>query len=169
MTVPDTRELTKHTEEINELLARYGVKFGLYKQGVFKEQLFPFDAIPRIIGAEDFAGLERGLKQRVMALNCFIADIYGEKKIIRDKVVPEEFVFDSPGYLAQCEGTKPPKGIWSHISGIDLVQAKDGGWFILEDNLRVPSGASYPMIARESRSSCLWCWGAALSSLGRCG
>ena len=77
--MPDTRELTKHTEEINELLARYGVKFGLYKQGVFKEQLFPFDAIPRIIGAEDFAGLERGLKQRVMALNCFIADIYGEK------------------------------------------------------------------------------------------
>ena len=149
MTVPDTRELTKHTEEINELLARYGVKFGLYKQGVFKEQLFPFDAIPRIISAEDFAGLERGLKQRVMALNCFIADIYGEKKIIRDTVVPEEFVFDSPGYLAQCEGTKPPKGVWSHISGIDLVQAKDGGWFILEDNLRVPSGASYPMIARE--------------------
>ena len=149
MTVPDTRELTKHTEEINELLARYGVKFGLYKQGVFKEQLFPFDAIPRIISAEDFAGLERGLKQRVMALNCFIADIYGEKKIIRDKVVPEEFVFDSSGYLAQCEGTKLPKGVWSHISGIDLVQAKDGGWFILEDNLRVPSGASYPMIARE--------------------
>ncbi len=147
--MPDTRELTKHTEEINELLARYGVKFGLYKHGVFKEQLFPFDAIPRVISAEDFAGLERGLKQRVMALNCFIADIYGEKKIIRDRVVPEEFVFDSPGYLAQCEGAKPPKGVWSHISGIDLVQAKDGGWFILEDNLRVPSGASYPMIARE--------------------
>lgn len=147
--MPDTRELTKHTEEINELLARYGVKFGLYKHGVFKEQLFPFDAIPRVISEEDFAGLERGLKQRVMALNCFIADIYGEKKIIRDRVVPEEFVFDSPGYLAQCEGAKPPKGVWSHISGIDLVQAKDGGWFILEDNLRVPSGASYPMIARE--------------------
>lgn len=147
--MPDTRELTKHTEEINELLARYGVKFGLYKHGVFKEQLFPFDAIPRVISAEDFAGLERGLKQRVTALNCFIADIYGEKKIIRDRVVPEEFVFDSPGYLAQCEGAKPPKGVWSHISGIDLVQAKDGGWFILEDNLRVPSGASYPMIARE--------------------
>ena len=147
--MPDTRELTKHTEDINELLARYGVKFGLYKNGVFKEQLFPFDAIPRVIGAADFAELEKGLKQRVMALNCFIADIYGEKKIIRDKVVPEEFVFDSPGYLAQCESTKPPKGIWSHISGIDLVQAKDGSWFILEDNLRVPSGASYPMIARE--------------------
>ncbi|MGN1369207.1 MAG: circularly permuted type 2 ATP-grasp protein [Aristaeellaceae bacterium] len=147
--MPDTRELIQHTADINELLARYGVKFGLYKQGVFKEQLFPFDAIPRIIPAEDFSTLERGLKQRVMALNCFIADIYGDKKIIRDRVVPEEFVFDSPGYLAQCEGNRPPKGIWSHISGIDLVQAKDGSWFILEDNLRVPSGASYPMIARE--------------------
>ncbi|MGN0754196.1 MAG: circularly permuted type 2 ATP-grasp protein [Aristaeellaceae bacterium] len=147
--MPDTRELIQHTADINELLARYGVKFGLYKQGVFKEQLFPFDAIPRVIPAEEFAALEKGLKQRVMALNCFIADIYGDKKIIRDKVVPEEFVFDSPGYLAQCEGNRPPRGIWCHISGIDLVQAKEGGWFILEDNLRVPSGASYPMIARE--------------------
>ena len=147
--MPDTTELVCHADAINELLARYGVKFGLYKNGTFKEQLFPYDAIPRVIEAEDFDVLERGLKQRVMALNCFIADIYGEKKIIRDQVVPEEFVFNSPGYLHQCEGQKPPKGVWSHISGIDLVQAKDGGWFILEDNLRVPSGASYPMIARE--------------------
>ncbi len=145
----DTRELVKHTDAINELLARYGVKFGLYKNGTFKEQLFPFDAIPRIISADDFSYLDRGLKQRVAALNCFISDIYGEKKIIRDKVVPEEFVFDSPGYLHQCEGQKPPRDIWSHISGIDLVQARDKSWFILEDNLRVPSGASYPMIARE--------------------
>jgi uncharacterized circularly permuted ATP-grasp superfamily protein len=145
----DTRELVQHTEAINELLARYGVKFGLYKNGTFKEQLFPFDAIPRIISADDFSYLDHGLKQRVTALNCFISDIYGDKKIIRDQVVPEEFVFDSPGYLHQCEGQKPPRGIWSHISGIDLVQALDKSWFILEDNLRVPSGASYPMIARE--------------------
>ncbi|MDO4483010.1 MAG: circularly permuted type 2 ATP-grasp protein [Clostridia bacterium] len=147
--MPDTRALIAHTDDINELLARYGVKFGIYKEGVFREQLFPFDAIPRVIEADDFAVLEKGLKQRVMALNLFIADIYGDKKIIRDKVVPEEFVFNSPGYLHQCEGQLPPKGVWSHISGIDLVQGKDGSWFILEDNLRVPSGASYPMIARE--------------------
>ena len=75
--------------------------------------------------------------------------IYGEKKIIRDGVVPEEFVFISSGYLPQCEGITPPKKIHSHISGIDLVLGKDGEWYILEDNLRIPSGASYPMIARE--------------------
>ncbi|MGN0479385.1 MAG: circularly permuted type 2 ATP-grasp protein [Hominenteromicrobium sp.] len=141
--------LCRQADTVNELLARYGVKFGIYKNGTFREQLFPFDAIPRVIGAEEFEKLERGLKQRVMALNCFIRDIYGEKKIVRDKVVPEEFVYASSGYLAQCEGVLPPKGIYTHIAGIDLVQGKDGQWYILEDNLRVPSGASYPMIARE--------------------
>lgn len=141
--------LCRQADTVNELLARYGVKFGIYKNGTFREQLFPFDAIPRVIEAEEFEGLERGLKQRVMALNCFIRDIYGEKKIVRDKVVPEEFVYASSGYLAQCEGVLPPKGIYTHIAGIDLVQGKDGQWYILEDNLRVPSGASYPMIARE--------------------
>lgn len=142
-------DLYRHTETVNELLARYGVKFGIYKNNVFREQLFPFDAIPRVIPQKEFEYLEKGLKQRVMALNLFIKDIYSDKKIIRDKVVPEEFVYVSSGYTAQCEGVMPPKGVYSHISGIDLVQGKDKEWYILEDNLRVPSGASYPMIARE--------------------
>ena len=146
---PPVMDLYRHTDTVNELLARYGVKFGIYKNNVFKEQLFPFDAIPRVIEAEEFAHLEKGLKQRVTALNLFIRDIYGDKKIIRDKVVPEEFIFASSGYLPQCEGVLPPQGVYTHIAGIDLVQARDGNWFILEDNLRVPSGASYPMIARE--------------------
>ena len=142
-------DLYNHTDTVNELLARYGVKFGIYKNNTFREQLFPFDAIPRMIGQEEFRYLEKGLKQRVTALNLFIKDIYGDKKIIRDKVVPEEFVYASSGYLAQCEGVLPPKGIYTHIAGIDLVQGKNKEWYILEDNLRVPSGASYPMIARE--------------------
>lgn len=142
-------DLLDHTDTVNEQLARYGVKFGIYKNNTFKEQLFPFDAIPRIIEKKEFNYLERGLKQRVNALNLFLKDIYHEKKIIRDKVVPEEFIFASSGYLAQCEGIMPPKGIYSHISGIDLVQSKEKEWYILEDNLRVPSGASYPMIARH--------------------
>lgn len=142
-------KLTKQAETVNELLARYGVKFGIYKNNTFQEQLFPFDTIPRVIGKADFAYLERGLKQRVTALNCFIKDIYGEKRIIRDRVVPEEFVYISSGFLAPCDGVVPPKGIYAHIAGIDLVQGKDGEWYVLEDNLRVPSGASYPMIARE--------------------
>lgn len=142
-------DLLDHAETINKLLARYGVKFGIYKNNVFKEQLFPFDAIPRVIDADEFAYLERGLKQRVVALNLFLKDIYSEKKIVKDNVIPEDFIFASSGYLAQCEGVAPVKDIYSHISGIDLVQAKDRTWYVLEDNLRVPSGASYPMIARE--------------------
>ena len=125
------------------------MKFGIYKNGEFKEQLFPFDPIPRVIGHEEFAYLEKGLRQRVDALNCFLRDIYGKKQILKDGVIPEEFVFSAKGYLPPCDGVVPPKGIYSHISGIDLVQSKNDSWYILEDNLRVPSGASYPMIARE--------------------
>ncbi len=145
----DMDDLFSQTETVNSLLARYGVKFGIYKNGVFNEQLFPFDPIPRIISKDEFAFLEKGLRQRVDALNMFLADVYGEKRIIKDGVVPEEFVFASSGYLRECEGIVSPKGIYSHISGIDLVQAIDGRWYVLEDNLRVPSGASYPLIARQ--------------------
>ena len=142
-------DLLKRTDTVNELLARYGVKFGIYKNHTFKEQLFPFDAIPRIIQKDEFAYLERGLKQRVKALNLFLADIYNEKQILKDQIIPEEFIYASSGYLIQCENIHPPKDVFYHISGIYLVLGKDGNWYILEDNLRVPSGASYPMIARE--------------------
>ena len=141
--------LSLSNRKINQLLARYGVKFGIYKNGTFKEQLFPFDPIPRVIEKEEFSVLEKGLKQRVMALNLFLKDIYTDKKILRDGVVPEEFVYAGSGFLAQCDGFVPPKGVYSHISGIDLVKGKDNQWYILEDNLRIPSGASYPMIARR--------------------
>lgn len=142
-------DLYRHTDAVNELLARYGVKFGIYKNNEFKEQLFPFDPIPRIISAQEFAVLEEGLKQRVTALNLFLKDIYGEKHILRDKIVPEEFIYAGSGYAALCEGVLPAQGVYSHISGIDLVQGKNGEWYILEDNLRVPSGASYPLITRS--------------------
>ena len=142
-------QLLKYNDKINVLLERYGVKFGIYKNGVFNEQLFPFDCIPRIITAEEFDYLNAGLIQRVDALNAYLKDIYTEKRIVKDGIVPEEFAYSSSGYLVQCEGIVPSKGIFSHISGIDLVQGKDGKWYVLEDNLRVPSGASYPMIARS--------------------
>lgn len=142
------KELNKHVNTVNALLARYGVKFGIYKNNTFKEQLFPFDSIPRIITHEEFDYLEKGLSQRVTALNKFLLDVYGEKRILRDGVIPEEFVYSSSGYLAACEGIIPSKGVYSHISGIDLVQGKDKQWYVLEDNLRIPSGASYPLIAR---------------------
>ena len=148
------QELIAHQTSINQQLARYGVKFGLYKNGVFKERLFPFDPLPRVITAAEFQVLDKGLTQRVTALNLFLKDLYSEKKIIRDGVVPEDFAFAGSGYLPACEGITPPKGIYSHISGIDLVQGKDGDWFILEDNLRIPSGASYPLIARSLCRRC---------------
>ena len=129
-------------------MERFGVRFGVYKNGIFNEQLFPFDAIPRVISKEDWDYLEKGLIQRVDALNEFLYDIYHGKKIMHDGIVPAEFVYASKGYLPECEGITPIHHVYSHISGIDLVQAKDGRWFILEDNLRIPSGASYPMIAR---------------------
>ncbi len=143
------QDLIKYAGDINKLLARYGVKFGIYKNNTFHEQLFPFDAIPRVITAEEFATMSRGLVQRVTALNMFLQDIYHQQKILKDKVIPEEFVFSSKGYLPQCAGITPPKEVYAHIAGIDLVQAKDGNWYILEDNLRIPSGASYPLIARK--------------------
>ena len=147
-------KLIANAELINEQLARYGVKFGIYKNGTFNERLFPFDPIPRVIPHDEWEVLEKGLIQRVTALNLFLADIYSKKQIIADGIVPEDFVFSSSGYLAACEGITPPHGIYSHISGIDLVQAKDGEWYILEDNLRIPSGASYPLIARGLCRSC---------------
>ncbi|MDR1640589.1 MAG: circularly permuted type 2 ATP-grasp protein [Clostridiales bacterium] len=148
-------QLIQHAGQINQQLSRYGVKFGIYKNGVFNERLFPFDAISRVITQEEWVKLEKGLIQRVDALNAFLRDIYGPKKsIIKDNVVPEEFVYLASGYMPECEGFEPPGGIYSHISGIDLVQDKDGEWFVLEDNLRVPSGASYPLIARELCRKC---------------
>ena len=146
--------MIRHKEQINQQLARYGVKFGIYKNGAFHERFFPYDPIPRIITAQEWRVLERGLRQRVDALNHFLRDIYGPKRILSDGVVPEDFVYRSPGYLPQCEGITPVGGIYSHISGIDLVKGKDGAWYILEDNLRIPSGASYPLIARDLCRRC---------------
>ncbi|MDO5388777.1 MAG: circularly permuted type 2 ATP-grasp protein [Clostridia bacterium] len=142
-------QLRRERDHVNETLDRYGVKFSLYKDGKFIEQLFPFDAIPRVISADNFKKLEKGLIQRACALNLFLRDIYsGKRYVLRDNVVPEEYVFNAPGFMPECMNITPPLGIYNHISGIDLVEAPDD-WYILEDNLRVPSGASYPMIARD--------------------
>lgn len=134
--------------ESRDTVNKWMERFGVYKNGVFNEQLFPFDSIPRVISKADWDYLEKGLIQRVDALNRFLYDIYHEKLIIKEDIIPEEFVYSSKGYMPECEGITPAERIYSHISGIDLVQAKSGEWYILEDNLRIPSGASYPMIAR---------------------
>ena len=141
--------LVRNASSINDMLTRYGVKFGIYKNGRFHEQLFPFDPMARVIEACEWEHLSRGLEQRVRALNAFLSDIYGSRRTITDGVIPPEFVFSSPGFLKACDGVRPPAGVYAHIAGIDLVQAVDKTWYVLEDNLRIPSGASYPLIARE--------------------
>ena len=142
-------DLAAHQESINQELARNGVRFGIYRDGVYQDRLFPYDPIPRIIPSDEFDELERGLKQRVDALNAYLRDIYSEKRIVHDGVVPEEYVYTSAGYLPQVNGVLPPGGVYAHVAGEDLVQGKDGRWWVLEDNLRIPSGASYPLFVRD--------------------
>lgn len=142
------KSLLDGRDAVNRWMERFGVRFGIYKDGVFNEQLFPFDSVPRVIDRKSWAYLEAGLTQRVKALNSFLYDIYHGKNIVESGVIPPEFIYSSKGYEPQCEGLTPPRRIYSHISGIDLVEGKDGEWYVLEDNLRIPSGASYPMIAR---------------------
>lgn len=147
-TATNMENLIESRDTVNKWMERFGVRFGVYKNGIFNEQLFPFDSIPRVIEKNDWKFLERGLIQRVKALNLFLYDIYNGKEIVKAGIVPEEFVYSSKGYLPECERITPADKIYAHIAGIDLVQAKTGEWFVLEDNLRIPSGASYPMIAR---------------------
>lgn len=142
-------ELIGRRESINRELARNGVRFGIYRDGVYHDRLFPYDPIPRILGSDEYDQLEAGLKQRVNALNAYLKDIYSDKRIVADGVVPEEYVYTSAGYLPQVNGVTPPGGVFAHIAGEDLVQGKDGRWWVLEDNLRIPSGASYPLFVRD--------------------
>lgn len=142
-------ELVHRRDALNRELARNGVRFGIYKNGEYHDQLFPYDPVPRIIGSDEFDHLEAGLKQRVNALNAYLRDIYSDKRIVRDGVIPEEFVYTCSGYFPQVNGVTPPGGVFAHVAGEDLVQGEDGTWWVLEDNLRIPSGASYPLFARD--------------------
>jgi uncharacterized circularly permuted ATP-grasp superfamily protein len=130
-------------------LLNLGVTFDVYGSDTATERIFPFDIIPRIIEAADWNKIEQGLIQRVYALNAFIDDIYNNQKIIKDGILPSELILSSKGFLSPCLGIKPPKGIWCHISGIDLVRNSDGTLYVLEDNLRCPSGVSYVLNNRE--------------------
>jgi len=126
-----------------------GITFNVYRDGAGVERIFPFDIIPRIIDTQEWDKIEKGLQQRIKALNFFIQDIYGSKTILKDGVIPSDVVFSSAGYLKQCEGLKTPRGIWAHVSGIDIIKHSDGTNYVLEDNLRVPSGVSYVLGNRE--------------------
>ncbi|MGB5734235.1 MAG: circularly permuted type 2 ATP-grasp protein [Thiohalocapsa sp.] len=137
-------ELTARQEAANVSIKEMGITFTVYsEEGGAIDRTWPFDVIPRVIPEQEWRGVEAGLKQRVQALNLFIDDLYHEQKIIKDKVFPQEVLDKSVNFRPQCVGVDPPLGIWAHICGSDLVRDSDGTIYVLEDNLRVPSGVSY--------------------------
>ncbi|MBP9892266.1 MAG: circularly permuted type 2 ATP-grasp protein [Planctomycetes bacterium] len=126
-----------------------GITFSVYSDSRGVEKIFPFDLIPRPVAASEWVKLERGLEQRIRALNLFLADVYGEQRILKEKVIPRELIEGSKGFLKQAKGIKPPKGVHIHISGIDLIRQPDGTFCVLEDNIRTPSGVSYVLENRR--------------------
>ncbi|MDP5169018.1 MAG: circularly permuted type 2 ATP-grasp protein [Bacteroidia bacterium] len=126
-----------------------GMTFNVYSEGVENERILPLDIIPRIIAHQDWALIRKGLTQRIKALNMFIQDMYHEKRAVTEGVIPQHLLDSCPNYLPACEGLMPPKGIWAHISGTDIIRGGDGEFYVLEDNLRVPSGVSYMLENRE--------------------
>ncbi|WP_245964579.1 circularly permuted type 2 ATP-grasp protein [Rufibacter immobilis] len=149
----DYRQLNEHakTSFFNQ-----GITFSVYTdkaKGV--ERIFPFDLFPRIIQADEWAQLEKGIIQRCVALNLFIQDIYTHKHILRDKVVPADLIFSSKNYLKAMLDIKPVAGIYNHISGTDLIKHSDGKYYVLEDNIRCPSGISYVLTNRVAMKRAL--------------
>jgi uncharacterized circularly permuted ATP-grasp superfamily protein len=142
-------ELARRQVAAERALLDLGITFNVYGNEAGTEKIFPFDVVPRIVEAGEWAVIERGLKQRIHALNLFIDDVYGAARILADRVVPEDLVRGAAAYLAPCMGLKPPKGVWCHVVGTDLVRHADGRYYVLEDNLRCPSGVSYVLENRQ--------------------
>src|SRR5713226_8540254 len=142
-------ELLQRQEAAERLLLQSGITFNVYGDNAATEKIFPFDIIPRIVEANEWSLIEKGLKQRVFALNLFVDDIYHEQKIVKDKIVPEYLIRSARSFREACVGLNPPQGVWCHITGTDLVRDRDGQIYVLEDNLRCPSGVSYVLENRR--------------------
>jgi len=142
-------ELQRRQQSAERSLLNMGITFNVYGHEAGTEKVWPFDVVPRIIPRDEWSYLERGLKQRIRALNLFIDDVYHDRKIVKDGVVPAELVESGKCYLRPCQGFDPPGGVWCHITGTDLVRDTDGQYYVLEDNLRCPSGVSYVIENRE--------------------
>lgn len=138
------KEIEEYKVAAESAIHVMGITFTVYteEEGSI-DRAWPFDIIPRIIDKQEWLTVEQGLKQRVQALNLFIDDLYHQQKIVKDGIFPAELLEDSKNFRPECVGVNPPLGIWAHICGSDLVRDKDGTFYVLEDNLRVPSGVSY--------------------------
>lgn len=142
-------DLLRRQKAAEAALYQMGITFTVYGSDQGTERIWPYDIIPRIVEGSDWKVIEKGLRQRIYALNTFIQDVYNARRIIRDKVIPEDLILSGTSYRAQCEGLTPPKGVWCHVTGTDLVRDRDGAFYVLEDNLRCPSGVSYVLENRQ--------------------
>jgi uncharacterized circularly permuted ATP-grasp superfamily protein len=136
-------DLLRRQQSAERVLLHMGITFNVYGDSAGTERIFPFDLVPRIVAAAEWNWIEQGLKQRIRALNLFIDDIYHAQNIVKDNVIPAEIVRTASSFRKQCIDLNPPNGVWCHIAGIDLVRDRDGQIYVLEDNLRCPSGVSY--------------------------
>jgi len=142
-------DLNKKEELAKRLFMSQGITFTVYNSGEGIEKIFPFDIIPRIITAPEWAFVEKGIKQRLTALNLFLKDVYNNQFIVKDGIVPIDIIYSCPHFLREMYKLQVPYDIYIHISGIDLIRDHDGTFYVLEDNLRTPSGVSYMLENRE--------------------
>jgi uncharacterized circularly permuted ATP-grasp superfamily protein len=142
-------QLQRCQQAAERVLVQLGITFNVYGDAAGTERPFPFDLVPRIVRSQEWDWLERGLKQRIHALNQFIHDVYHGQRIVKDGIIPADVIASAAFYRPQCVGLTPPKGVWCHITGSDLVRHGDGQIYVLEDNLRVPSGVSYMLENRD--------------------
>jgi uncharacterized circularly permuted ATP-grasp superfamily protein len=145
----DVEELGRKEEQAKRLFMTQGITFTVYNSGEGIEKIFPFDIIPRIITGQEWEFIERGIQQRLKALNLFLKDIYHEQFIVKDGVVPLHMIYSCPHFLREMVRFPVPYDIYVHIAGIDLIRDSDGSFYVLEDNLRTPSGVSYMLENRE--------------------
>ncbi len=136
-------ELQRCQNQAMATMRDLGITFNVYGHADGTEKIWPLDVIPRVIEYPEWLRIEQGLKQRATALNMFVDDVYNEGKVLRDSIIPRELILSCEVFRPQCKGLKPPHGIWTHVSGTDLVRDKNGTMYVLEDNIRVPSGVSY--------------------------
>jgi uncharacterized circularly permuted ATP-grasp superfamily protein len=145
----DPGELRQRQHAAERALLYSGITFNVYGDDSGAEKIFPFDIVPRIVKRSEWERIERGLRQRIHALNLFLADIYHEQRILKEGIIPEHVIRSAAAFREQCVGLNPPRGIWCHITGADLVRDRDGTIYVLEDNLRCPSGVSYVLENRR--------------------
>ncbi len=145
----DTARIAQKRDEAERAFHRVGITFAVYGDNGGTERLIPFDIVPRIIPADEWTMLERGLKQRVHALNLFLEDVYHEQRILKAGAIPADRVLGNAQYRREMAGMDVPGGIYAHIAGVDIVRAGQGEYYVLEDNLRVPSGVSYMLENRK--------------------